>query len=146
MNKKAQVGYNGLWVILIALFTVTIIGVTAGGAIIETGLVNNIQGINSTQINAMTPYSRLNTTLSTMKTSFVDENGNAKTGTSDVINALFTGVASLIGTVFQSVTTFVPVINQIGLIMHLPPQVVALSILFMILIAVVTVIFMIRRL
>ena len=145
-NRRGEIGYNAVWVIVVGLIITATFGLTAGGAMIQAANMNGITDINTTVIGQLTPYNKVNTTLSDMKSSFIDENGNAKTGVTDVLNALYTGAAGMIGIIFQSITGFIPIGSAIGNIMHIPSQVVNVAIFFVVLIAVVGVTFLIRRL
>lgn len=114
MNLKGVMseGYVGIIVIIVAMAFLGILLATMMNGLSQAHPDVNA---NTTRINNYNTYDRTNSTLAELKEKFIDEDGNARTGTSDILNALYTGVGGFVVVMFNSPSMFFGWLTEIAI-------------------------------
>lgn len=147
MNKNKGAASEGLITILFFMLFITTIGILMGSFITGAGTANN-KAVNDTFIESTNVYLKTNETLDNMRSKFIDEEGNARTGIEDIINTLFTGIGGIITVLFSIPTVFSDLIStvlQSLLGVQVSPQLINLAVFAFIAMAIITTVYMISR-
>lgn len=102
LNDRKGIASDGLTGLLILILGVSFVGMTIG-MIIKGASETNLDSTptyNSSYVDVYNTFDNTSDSMETMKNKFIDEEGNARTGIGDVLNALFTGVGGLITLLF----------------------------------------------
>ena len=145
MKKDKGAASEGLVVILFFLVFISAFAFMINGFITEGAKVNGIS-VNNTVMSNVNMYEKTNSTLESMKQKFIDEKGNARTGVTDIINTLFTGIGGIITVLFSVPQLFANFISQIAVSLGLPGgELVNLAVFGLIALAIITTVYMISR-
>lgn len=130
--------------IFVSFLGIAVTGITRGfaeprGATVNETVLGNLDANNGTS-----------TTLNDMKSKFIDDHGNARTGITDIINTLFTGIGGIITVLFQTPSTLANVFSQIVTSMGLvsdpaTANLAGLGIEFLLVVIIIGTVYMISR-
>ena len=146
MKQKTGAASEGLIIIIFLMLFVAAFAFMLTGFVNEVGISNNVE-INSTVMNNVDMYNKTSSTLYSMKSKFIDEQGNARTGLTTIVDTLFSGIGGIITVLFSAPSLFTSVISQIAFsLLGLSGGALANIVIFgLIAIAIIATVYMISR-